>query len=129
MLTISLLALTGISQMLLFLGIGLILFGWIEKKEILILGGQITFLILGFFAIWVLLSHAITVPESVGINISKASRIMSFFRSAVILMGFALASFLMSLFKIRFQKVSISIVLIISLMLFFMLFNIQQIPN
>ena len=115
--------------MLLFLGIGLILFGWIEKKELLILGGQITFLLLGSFAIWVLLSHAITVPETVGTNISKASKIMSFFRSTVILMGLTLISFLMSIFKIRYQKVSISIVLIIASMLFFMVFNIQQIPN
>ncbi|HAQ19306.1 MAG TPA: hypothetical protein DCR40_08765 [Prolixibacteraceae bacterium] len=129
MLLISLLGLSGISQMLLFLGIGLILFGWIEKKDKLILGGQIMFLILGFFALWILLSHTITIPQTISDKISKESRIIGFFRSSLLLMGITVVSFLMSLFKLRFQKVSVSIVLIIALMLFFMIVSIQQIAN
>ena len=129
MLINSLTGLSGISQMLLFLGIGLILFGWIEKKDKLILCGQIMFLILGFFALWILLSHTITIPQPIGDKISKESRIIGFFRSSLLLMGITLVSFLMSLFKLRFQKVSVSIVLIIALMLFFMIFSIQQMAN
>ena len=129
MLLISLPGFSGISQMLLFLGIGLILFGWIEKKDKLILGGQIMFLILGFFALWILLSHTITIPQTISDKISKESRIIGFFRSSLLLMGITVVSFLMSLFKLRFQKVSVSIVLIIALMLFFMIVSIQQIAN
>ena len=115
--------------MLLFLGIGLIIFGWIEKKEKLVLGGQIIFLILGLFALWVILSHTITISQPIGDNISKESRIIGFFRGTLLLMGITLVSLLMGLFKLRFQKVSVSIVLFIALMLFFMIFSIRQMAN
>jgi len=125
----SFLGLTSISQWALFLGIAAIIFGWIEKKEKFILIGQLTFLALGFLALYVLLTDKIIVPPNNGIQIPKEMKVLAYFKSIALFMGLDVISLLMSLFKIRFYKVSTYLLLFFALMLFFMVFNIQQMPN
>ena len=125
----SFLGLTSISQWALFLGIAAIIFGWIEKKEKFILIGQLTFLFLGFLALYVLLTDKIIVPPNNGIQIPKEMKVLAYFKSVALFMGLDVISLLMSLFKIRFYKVSTYLLLFFALMLFFMVFNIQQMAN
>jgi len=128
MFSFSLLSLTGISQLTLFLGIGLLLFGWIEKKEKLIIGSQMVFLLFGLFALWIILGEVVSIPTPVGDSISKEVKLLGFFKSSIILMGISFVSILLNLFKIRFRKTGDFAVLMFALFLFFMIFSIQQLP-
>jgi len=129
MLIISILSLTSISQLALFLGIGLILFGWIEKKEKLVLAGQITLLLLGLFAVWILLANIIQVPIGDGSVVSKEAKMLGFCKIAIVLLAADIVSIVMTRLEIRFHLVSTTIVLLLAMMLFFMVFNIQQMPG
>jgi len=55
--------------------------------------------------------------------------VLAYFKSVALFMGLDVISLLMSLFKIRFYKVSTYLLLFFALMLFFMVFNIQQMAN
>ncbi len=125
----SFLGYTSISQWALFLGIAAIVFGWIEKKEKFVLIGQLTFLMLGFLALYVLLTDKIIVPQNNGIQISKEIKALAYFKSVALFMSLDVITLLLSLFKIRFLKISIYILVFFALMLFFMVFNIQQMAN
>lgn len=120
---------SSISQWVLFLGIAFILFGWLEKKDKILIAGQILFLLLGLFAIWVIFSETTNIPISNGEKITKELKLGSFFRGIIILGGVALVSLILKLFNLRFQKASYVIVVLIALMLFFMVFNILQTPS
>jgi hypothetical protein len=127
--SISLLELTSISQWTLFAGIAVILFGFIEKRDKMILGGQVIFLLLGLFAAYVLLCDVILVPKIVQNSIPKELKVLSFYKGVVLFTGLTIISLILKLFKLRFQKTSIYILVFFALMLFFMVFNIQQTPN
>lgn len=119
---------SSISQWALFLGIALTLFGWFEKKDKILLSGQLLFLLLGLFALWILFTEKIDVPQIIGANITREVKIISFYKGVVILAGIDLISLLMKLFKLRFQTVSNAILILVALMLFFMIFNILRMP-
>ncbi len=125
----SLSGVASISQWTLFLGIGLIFFSWIEKKEKLALAGQIIFIILGMLSLWVLLTNSVVIPEVIGNTIPKEVKILSYFKLTAFFAGFNLISLLLNLFKVRFHKLSLYLVVFIGLMLFFMVFGILQMPN
>lgn len=125
----SLLGLTTISQYSLFLGIGLIFFSWIEKKEKLALAGQVIFVLLGFLSLWVILSNTAVVPEANGNLISKEVKILSYFKLSVFFAGFSLISLLLNIFKLRFHKLSVYLAVFAGLSLFFMAFSILQMPK
>ena len=125
----SLSGVAGISQWTLFLGIGLIFFSWIEKKEKLALAGQVIFIVLGLISLWVLLTNSIVIPEVIGNTIPKEVKILSYFKLAAFFSGFNLISLLLNLFKVRYHKFSLYLVVFIGLMLFFMVFGILQMPN
>jgi len=125
----SLLGLTTISQYSLFLGIGLILFGWIEKKEKLVIAGKAIFLLLGILSLWVLLTNTIVAPEVKGNSIPKEVKILSYFKLTAYFAGFNLFSLLLDLFKVRYYKFSLYLILFTGLMLFFMVFSILQMPK
>jgi len=125
----SLLALTTISQYSLFLGIGLILFGWIEKKEKLVIAGQVIFLLLGLLSLWVILTNTTVTPEVNGNSIPKEVKILSYFKLTAYFAGFNLISLLLNLFKVRYYKFSLYLILFTGLMLFFMVFSILQMPK
>lgn len=125
----SLLTVTTISQYSLFLGIVLVLFGWMEKKEKLVFAGQSIFLLLGLLSLWVLLTNAIVVPETNGNSVPKEVKILSYFKLAAYFAGFNLISLLLNLFKVRYHKYSAYLVVFLGMMLFFMVFNILQTPK
>lgn len=125
----SLLGLTTISQYSLFLGIGLILFGWIEKKEKLVIAGQAIFLLLGILSLWVLLTNTIVAPEVNGNSIPKEVKILSYFKLTAYFAGFNLFSLLLNLFKVRYYKFGLFLIVFTGLMLFFMVFSILQMPK
>ena len=129
MISNSLSGLASISQWTLFLGIGLILFSWIDKKEKLAIAGQVIFLILGLLSMWVLLTNTIVVPEIIGNTIPKEVKILSYFKLAALFAGFNLISLFLNLFKVRFHKFSLYLVVFVGLMLFFMVFGILQMPK
>lgn len=117
------------SQYSLFLGIALILFGWIEKKEKLIIYGQVVFILLGGLSIWMLLTNSgITLPEN-STSVPKEVRIMSYFRMVAGFSVICLISLLLNLFKSRFHKASLFIIVLLALALFFMVLNILQLPK
>lgn len=124
-----LLGLTSISQWGLFSGIALIIFGWVEKREKLILAGQLVFVLIGLMAAWILLNNLIYVPEITNNNIPKQLKVVAYFKGVTAFMGLAVISILLKLFKLRFQKASVYILIFFALMLFFMVFNIQQMSN
>lgn len=125
----SLLGYTSISQWLLFIGIGLCIFGLIEKKERIVLAGQIALLALGVWAAWILLTNQIAVPETTGSTMPKEARVVAYFRGVLLFSVVTVVSLLLQIFRLRFQKVSIYILLFFAMMLFFMVFNIQQMAN
>lgn len=125
----SLLGLTTISQYSLFLGIGLIFFSWIEKKEKLALAGQVIFVLLGFLSLWVILTNTAVVPEANGNQISKEVKILSYFKLSAFFAGFSLISLLLNIFKLRFHKLSVYLAVFAGLSLFFMAFSILQMPK
>jgi hypothetical protein len=128
--SISLLGLTSISQWTLFAGIALILFGIVEKSEKIMLGGQVIFLLLGFFALYILVNDVILVPQIVvGNPVPKELRVLSFFKGIVLFTGLTIISLILKIFKLRFQRTSLYLLVFFALMLFFMVFNIQQTPN
>jgi hypothetical protein len=121
-----LLGLTSISQWGLFLGIALIIFGWVEKREKLILSGQLVFIFIGIMAAWILLNNLIYVPEITDNNIPKQLKVLAHFKGVTAFMGLTVISILLKSFKLRFHKASVFILLFFALALFFMVFNIQQ---
>lgn len=121
-----LLGLTSISQWGLFLGIALIIFGWVEKREKLILSGQLVFIFIGIMAAWILLNNLIYVPEITDNNIPKQLKVLAYFKGVTAFMGLTIISILLKSFKLRFHKASVFILLFCALVLFFMVFNIQQ---
>ena len=129
MISNSLSGVASISQWTLFLGIGLIFFSWIEKKEKLALAGQVIFIVLGMISLWVLLTNSIVIPEVIGNTIPKEVKILSYFKLVAFFSGFNLISLLLNLFKVRYHKFSLYLVVFIGLMLFFMVFGILQMPN
>ena len=128
MISNSLLGLTSVSQWGLFLGIVFILFGFVEKREKFVLAGQLAFLLIGFLTLWILLTDQIKVPDSQGI-ILKQGKVLAYFKGMVWFSGLNVVTLLLTLFKIRFHKISLYILLFFALMLFFMVFSIQQMPN
>ena len=128
MISNSMLSLTSISQWGLFLGIAFMLFGWVEKREKFILAAQLAFLMLGFLTLWILLTDQIAAPEANGV-LTKQVRVMAFFKLLAWFSGLNVASVLLRSFKIRFHQASLYILLLFALMLFFMVFNIQQMAN
>ena len=125
----SLSGLASISQWTLFLGIGLILYSWVEKKEQLAIAGQVIFLVLGLLSLWVLLTNTIVIPETIGSTIPKEVKILSYFKLAACFAGFNLISLLLYYFKVRYHKFSLYLIVFVGLMLFFMVFGILQMPK
>jgi hypothetical protein len=125
----SLLQLTTISQYSLFIGIGLIFFSWIEKKEKLELAGQAIFVLLGFLSLWVIFTNAVVIPEVNESPLSKELKILSYFKLVALFSGFSLISLLFNILKLRFHKLSIYLDVFVGLMLFFMAFGILQMPK
>jgi len=124
-----LIGITTVSQYLLFLGIGLIFFSWIEKKEKLQLAGQAIFVLLGLLSLWVILTNTVLIPEVTESPLSKELKILSYFKFLALFSAFSLGSLLLNVFRLRFRKLSVYLEVFVGLMLFFMAFGILQMPK
>ncbi|MBL7972450.1 MAG: hypothetical protein JNL03_13115 [Prolixibacteraceae bacterium] len=129
MLLITLLSLTSISQWFLFAGIALILYGWIEKKEALILSGQFSFVALGLLAAWVLLNYTAGTAQVAGNHIPKEIKTLAYFKGLILFAGLSLVTLVLKLIRFRFYKISLFVLILFALMMFFMVFNILQTAN
>lgn len=127
MISTNLLGLTSISQWGLFLGIVFIIYGWLEKKDKFILAGQSIFLLIGFLAAWILMTDQIHVINSSNGNLSKQAKVLGFFRGYLWFSTLNIISLVQKVFKLRYQKGVIVILLLFALLLFFMVYSIQQI--
>ncbi|MFA5327598.1 MAG: hypothetical protein WC384_07395 [Prolixibacteraceae bacterium] len=125
----SMAGLISIAQWALFLGIALIAFGFIEKKDKFIYGGQSVFILLGIFALAVLLTNDTNIPQIEGIVIPKEVKIIAFFKGVVYFLAFAVISLILKFFKVRYNYVGTFATIFFALMLFFMAFNILQSGN
>lgn len=124
-----LLGLTSISQWALFLGVSSILFGLVEKRERFVLSGHLGFLLLGILALWIILTDEVLVPNITDGQIPKQLKVLVYFKGVVLFTGVNVVSLLLRWFKFRFYKVSLYVLIIFALTLFFMVFNIQQMAN
>ena len=124
-----LIGITTVSQYLLFLGIGLIFFSWIEKKEKLQLAGQAIFVLLGLLSLWIILTNTVLIPEVTESPLSKELKILSYFKFLALFSAFSLISSLLNVFRLRFRKLSVYLEVFVGLMLFFMAFGILQMPK
>jgi hypothetical protein len=125
----SLSGLAIVSQWTLFLGLGLVIFGWVEKKEKLSISGLVCFILLEILSLWTLLAKNVIIPETITNPIPKEVKILSFFKLAAYFSAVSLISLLLNIFKLRYYKLSVYLVVILGLMLFFMVFNILQTPT
>lgn len=117
---------TSLSQWTLFLGVALILFGWIEKRDHFVLAGQLFFLAMGFLSLWVLLGEHIHIPVVSGNVEPKEVKVLAYFKASVLFMGLTVISLILEMFKVRYRKYLVYLVVLVALMLFFMVFNVQQ---
>jgi hypothetical protein len=127
--TNSFLGLISASQYSLFLGIAIVIFGWIEKKDRLILVGQAVFILLGILSAWVLLTKNIAIPLEKGTILTKEAKILGFFKLGIYFAVLNLISIILFLFKVRLYKPSLYLLVLVALALFFMVLNILQMPG
>ena len=121
------LTLTSSSQWLLFLAIGLIIFSWIEKKQVIRQSGQLAFGILGVFALWVVLSGKVVVPETLpGASVPVEARAMIYFSGLVLTGALGLFAFLLGRTGISLGKYLNMLLVAIGLALFFMVNHLQR---
>ena len=122
------LTITSSSQWMLFLAIGLIIFSWIEKKKLLQQTGQAAFVLLGFFAVWVIASHQIVAPEiPAGGKPTTESIAISYFTALIGAGSLGLVAFATSFFKPVWSKYITMVLVAVGLSLFFMVYQLQQI--
>ncbi len=121
------LTLTTSSQWVLFLGIGLIIFSWVEKKRLIQQFGQGTFVALGLFALWVILSDQIVVPENISAKtVPVEAKALTYFTGVVAAGAIAVVAFILGKLESSWGKVSNMILLAVAIALFFMVYTIQQ---
>jgi hypothetical protein len=125
----SMLLYTGLSQWGLFVGIALIIFGWVEKRNHLVLAGQFTFLALGLLGLWMVLTHDMPAIDGVGPQLTKAVKAQAYFKGTVYFMALTAVSLILELFKIKYRKFLVYALVIFALMLFSMVVTIQQMSH
>jgi hypothetical protein len=123
------LALTSSSQWVLFLAIGLIIFSWVEKKKFIQQSGQLTFFLLGIFALWVILAKQIVVPDMLpGAPVPAEAKAITYFMGLMVTGVIGLLAFTMSLFKPAWTRFANIVLVTSGLPLFFMVYELQRIP-
>ncbi len=122
------LTLTTSSQWILFLAIGLIIFSWVEKKRLYQQLGQGTFVLLGLFALWILLTDQIVLPAVVSDQVVPVeAQALSYF-SGLLISGFvAIVAFLLGQAKPRWARFFNMGLVAIGLALFFMVYQLQRV--
>ncbi|MEL7589624.1 MAG: hypothetical protein AAGU19_23115 [Prolixibacteraceae bacterium] len=123
------LAWTTSTQWTLFFAMVMIIISWVDRKKKVRQAGQILFFLLGIFSLWILLSKQIVVPEvQSGLPLPEA-KALTYFRGLVITGVTGLGGFLLGLTKPRWEKFADIVLIVAALMLFFMVYNLQQLPQ
>ncbi len=117
---------TSSAQFGIFGAIVLIIFGWVDKKDRFTDIGRFLFMALGIYALWVILTGQIHVPEVAVGEISKEMRIISFFKGLVLCGGISLLSYVLKLMHVRYYRLVTILCMALALFLFFTVNNIQQ---
>ncbi|WP_299579860.1 hypothetical protein [uncultured Sunxiuqinia sp.] len=122
------LTLTTSSQWVLFLAIGLIIYSWIEKRQLFLQLGQGTFWVLALFALWVLSSGQLVVPElAPGDAVPAEVKARAFFAGLVVSGAVSVVAFVLGRMQSVWGK-RVSILLVaLGLGLFFMVYELQRI--
>ena len=119
--------LTTSSQWILFLAIALIILSWVEKKIIYQQGGQLLLLLLGLFSSWIIASRQIVATEIItGQVVSTETQALSYFHWLLVTGILGLLGFVLSFTKPSWAKIPTIIAIPISLILFFMVYQIQR---
>jgi hypothetical protein len=122
------LTLTTSSQWVLFLAIGLIIYSWVDKKIMFQQLGQVVFTLLGIFALWVVLSHQIRIPEvAKGAKPPVEAMALSYFSGLIGTGVIGLFAFIMGLVKSSWAKFINIILIPVALSLFFMVYQLQRV--
>ncbi len=127
--SLSVFSLITIVQYVLFGGIILVLFGWFEKKEKLAFAANALFILIGFFAIWILFANIIVFQANSSSTISKEMKTLSLLKLSIWFAAFNLISLLLGIFRNKYYKPTLFIVVLAALCLFFIAFNLLQIPT
>ena len=123
------LLLTTASQWILFAAIGLVIFSWAERNKKAREIGQLLFVALGIFSLWVILSGQIIVPitrqeESIPIE----AKVLTFFSGLIFTSLLSLAGFFLEKRKTpsTLSRYINPLLILSALFLFFMVYQLQQ---
>ncbi|WP_163707807.1 hypothetical protein [Mangrovibacterium lignilyticum] len=121
------LGITTSAQWILFLALSLIIYSWIDRKKWLQLTGQGLFVALALFAVWVMNSGIITVPEvGDGISAPAEARALTFFLGLSILGVVAVIGLVLNYLKSSARKIPNLILVPVGIFLFFMVYQLQR---
>lgn len=121
------LTLTTSSQWVLFLAIGLIIYFWIEKKNWIQQLGQLVFLLLGIFALWVIASNQLIVPEvSSDSPVPVEVKTLTFFWGLVVTGLIGMFAIIAGLKHPAWSKKANLFIVSIGMALFFMVYQLQR---
>lgn len=124
----SFLTLTTSSQWILFIALALIIYSWIDKKIKFQVSGQIVFVALAVYAIWIIVSKQIIVPEvAAGIPAPPEARALTFFSGLIACGIFAAIGLLLNFLKSTYAKIPNLILVPFGIFLFFMVYQLQRI--
>ncbi|MGQ7869396.1 hypothetical protein [Sunxiuqinia sp. sy24] len=122
------LTLTTSSQWVLFLAIGLIIYSWIEKRRLFLQLGQGTFLVLALFALWVIVSGQLAVPEvEQGQAPPVEAKALAFFSGLEVTGAIAVLAFVLGRFQSSWAKTANLLLVAVGVALFFMVYQLQRI--
>ncbi len=121
------LTLTTSSQWTLFLAIALLILSWVERKKIYQQGGQLLLFLLGLFSSWIITSGQIVATEIIPDQAASAeTQALSYFHWLLVTGFLGLLGFVFSLVKPKWAKIPTLIAIPISMVLFFMVYQIQR---
>ena len=121
------LTLTTSSQWILFIGIGLIIYSWIEKKRLIQQLGQATFLLLALFALWVLVTGQIIVPEVVSSKVVPVeAKALTFFSGLLVTGLVGVVAFVLGRIESSWAKFVNMVLVAVGLSLFLMVYQLQR---
>lgn len=121
------LTLTTSSQWALFIATALIIYSWVERKKMIEQAGQLLFVVLGIFSLWVLLNGQIIVPDVLPDQAAPAeAKALTFFSGLVITAALGFVGFIASFLKPSWSKIFNILLVPVALSMFFMVYQLQR---
>ena len=113
-----------ISQVCLFGGIAMLIFAWVEKKSWIEKAGQLMFVVMGFFAAWIIMSGQLVIPETETKSVTKEMQTMFYLFGLIVASLFGLAAYILRLMKSKVASWLNFILVLIALVLFFLVYEL-----